>query len=122
MAQDRLDYARRVALDVGQQFIPPAGVAGLRMAGPPGGVHDPPHEQEVLAVLRDHQRPDRIGTAAAGGERGQRAGGNLVSREVHGRRTRREARSATRVSRMWLIRRKRSGLYTEGLAKPVPDR
>jgi hypothetical protein len=66
MPQHRLDRAGRLALDVSQQVVTPAGLAGLRMTRPAGRIPDRPQEQEMLAVLRGRQRPDRRRPAAAG--------------------------------------------------------
>jgi hypothetical protein len=55
MPQHRLHRAGRLALDVGQQVVTPAGLAGLRMTRPAGRIPDRPQEQEMLAVLRGRQ-------------------------------------------------------------------
>ena len=83
MPQHRLDRVGRVALHLGQQVKAAGGVTGLRMTGPAGRVPDRPHEQEMLAVLRGRQMPDRVGPAAAGGEGGQHVPGNAVRGDAH---------------------------------------
>ena len=101
MPQDIFDRAGSVALDIGQQLVAPAGLAGLRVTHPAGGVHDPPDQEQVLAVLHPSECPDRRCAATARGQRGQGLGGDLVGGETHARPARREAAtSASTVSRM----------------------